>query len=548
MNLSAYNNQIVNVSWQQWATGTLSPTDALQFQFSGDGGATWSSTTYTAAQDDVQVDSSGNGGFQATQPSSTPNPATNPPGTQGYFSFQIPNQYLTTDNDNFRMRFYLSGFGSGKFCYIDNIYITNVPVVYYDAASYASPNTLSRWTSDGDWKGYYSNEFVGTHVSGSNRYLTMSSNLDLSTYTGQTFSVTWNQSESGSLLSSDGLQFQFSGDGGTTWSTTVYTAFTDDNPNVVFTQSIPSQYITDSFKLRFYLLGFGSSKYCYIDDIKIYSTGQAADTTAFLMIDGHQVSFNATTGLPQKDVVVDLQADRAYVDPNTLGGYSFACVRDVTALIRNFGTKGPNNNYPGNDTYKVGGVSADPAPLSHPGTQYQLAYAGWSLVIIYSSAETLGHQLYLYDTNFLHNDGNANLDFDQDGNPGGTITGFLVPAQIPDETIAAKITCFIGEGDDLYTGDYIALNGTKLWDGINTTGNSAASPNNVWNGKSLGMSADGVDVDTFQIPWLNGPLHQGDNSAQVDLVTATDQWNLIYIILAFRSKTTTGGAITYLIK
>jgi hypothetical protein len=110
----------------------------------------------------------------------------------------------------------------------------------------------------------------------------------------------------------------------------------------------------------------------------------------------------------------------------------------------------------------------------------------------------------------------------------------------------------VGEGDAPLTGDYIALNGTKLWDGI-TLGdgsNTAANPNNVWNSQSLGltMTGVGVDVDTFNIRWDSHILNEGDTSAQLDLVTSGDNWYLEYIILSFRSQTTNGGAITYLIK
>jgi hypothetical protein len=529
VNLSAHASQIVNISWDQWASGSVGLNDALQFQFSADGGSSWSSV-YTAAQNQGQ-----NGGFyiSASSPYPPPNPAVT-------FGIKIPSQYLTA---NFKIRLYLAGFGAGKCCYVDN-----VTLQYWPAAliSYDPGSGLSNWTADGDWLNYYNSEFVGQHVSG-NRYLAMSSSLNLSAYLGQMVAVGWDQRYTGSLGSTDALQYQFWD--GTGWSLAVDALDSSSHPSS-FSVNIPSQYITSNFKMRFYLAGFGSGKYCYIDDIKIYLTGQSAGTTAYLKINGHQVSFD-NNGNPQKDVVKNLTADRAYLTPNyisgTPSGSSFASFKDVTALIRSFGTKGPNNNYPGNDTYTVGGVNATPA-ANHSDQQYQLSYAGWSLVIIYTSPATLGHQLYLYDSNFLHNDGNSNLDFDQDGQPGGTITGFLVPNQIQGETNAAQLTCFVGEGDDLYTGDYIALNGTKLWDGITTTGNTQASPNNVWNGKSLGMSADGIDVDTFHIPWASNIIHSGDNSAHIDMVTTTDEWSLIYIIISFRSQTLTGGAITYLIK
>jgi hypothetical protein len=92
------------------------------------------------------------------------------------------------------------------------------------------------------------------------------------------------------------------------------------------------------------------------------------------------------------------------------------------------------------------------------------------------------------------------------------------------------------------------MNGTKLWDGINTTDNSSSNPDNPWNGKSVGMSADGVDVDTFHITWASGILEAVDTAARLDMQTDSDVWTLAYLIMSFRSQTTTGGTITYLIK
>ena len=87
----------------------------------------------------------------------------------------------------------------------------------------------------------------------------------------------------------------------------------------------------------------------------------------------------------------------------------------------------------------------------------------------------------------------------------------------------------------------------KLWDGISCDDNSSSSPNNVWNGRSSVTSADGIDVDTFTIPWDSGALSTGDSTAHIDMYTGQDNWNLVYIIMSFRSKTTYGGALSYLI-
>jgi hypothetical protein len=139
----------------------------------------------------------------------------------------------------------------------------------------------------------------------------------------------------------------------------------------------------------------------------------------------------------------------------------------------------------------------------------------------------------------------------------GSGSGASATATVGDELNAAKMTVFVGEGDNAYTNDYVRMKTTKLWDGTSTTGNSKSSPNNVWNSNSIGLSADGVDIDTLgidpaanppqYITWGSGILNAGDTSVHVDLQTGTDSWNLVYVILSFRSATTTGGALSYLI-
>jgi len=160
----------------------------------------------------------------------------------------------------------------------------------------------------------------------------------------------------------------------------------------------------------------------------------------------------------------------------------------------------------------------------------RVAYAGWSLIIIYSSPETKGHQLYLYD-DLLNCGSYETLQF--------PISGFLAPDAIRTEGYAAKLTCFVGDGDDEYSGDYIQVNsGAKLSDGFD--------PNNVWNSKSVGLSVSGVDIDTFTVSYPT--INPGDILAQVKLPTDFDQYNLVYIILSFRSDITTGGTVSYLIR
>jgi hypothetical protein len=219
---------------------------------------------------------------------------------------------------------------------------------------------------------------------------------------------------------------------------------------------------------------------------------------------------------------------------------------------------------PGYDTYSfplfdTGQETGYPlgTPAQYPGgdqqSRYTYSHAGWSLIIIYSSPETEGHQLYLYDIdnpNFKFREawgpsvagGIDNPDFDGDGSPGGTISGFLVPQPVEGEVNAAKITCFVGEGDLLKEQDYMQVNGESLPDG------TGVAWWNVWNSESVGLTVPGVDIDTFYVTWSSGILESGDTSAQVDLPTKSDGFTLIYIILSFRSETTSGGVMGFLIK
>ncbi len=314
-------------------------------------------------------------------------------------------------------------------------------------------------------------------------------------------------------------------------------------------------------------MGFStnSSACCYIDNIVVSMSGMIPDTSVVFKIDGTQVYFSengtADNRSPARELIASGSQLMANYIQDTPEAFSYVCSKDVTALVKAFSAKAPEPaaNHPGRALYAVSGVDTDTiSPLGgfSPGETSYLSYAGWSLVIIYSSVETKGHCLYLYDT-FMHSNGDTNIDFDSDNVSGGTISGFIVPDRIQNsdgswEVNAARLTVFVGEGDEAYGSDSLSFNGTALWDGTTSTGtgkeNSAAHPNNIWNGKSLGMTADGVDIDTCNVTWNSGLLHAGDTSARIDLPTATDEWNLIYIILAFRSKARAGGNLSYLIE
>ena len=196
-----------------------------------------------------------------------------------------------------------------------------------------------------------------------------------------------------------------------------------------------------------------------------------------------------------------IEASGGWLLENDSPNYAYSAFRDVTELVKLISPDG-------NATYTVTGVAGT------TGTEY--SYAGWSLVIIYSSPSELAHLLFLYDQ-FLYSEMHCSHAF--------SIGGFETPADAE-----AVLTCFVGEGDDHYDDDYLQFNGYYLSDAVNPE-------NDVWNGQSSGLDGqfiDGVDIDTFNV---SVPIiSPGDTSAEVTLSTSIDSWNLVYIILAFRSE------------
>ena len=275
-------------------------------------------------------------------------------------------------------------------------------------------------------------------------------------------------------------------------------------------------------------------------------------------------------------------------------GWSYSCIADITAAVQ----ARMGANFTGNGTYLVGHCDAGPwsasrkyplynwvsghpttganaekvisytaAPLgsptggslNNPGTDEgsvnasnvstcsgcvanDRAYSGWSIVIVYTSPYTRGHQIYISD----------NLTFTQ---PISTtyvpIAGFTVPELISGEN-AAKYTHFVGEGD-LKSGssyaDSVSVNGTTsgfqgLWDAYNPV-------DDVCNNLSVippfsTTTIPDIDIDTFNYP--AGVIKAGDTKSTVRFITNGDGLNIIYMVMSFRSKLDTGGANIYYIQ
>jgi hypothetical protein len=202
------------------------------------------------------------------------------------------------------------------------------------------------------------------------------------------------------------------------------------------------------------------------------------------------------------DIVVEetITAEKWWLMENQAPDYAYSCFKDVTSIVS-------SATDTGNALYTVGDV--------YGSTGSELSYAGWSLILIYSSPSEMGTQFYLYD----------DLTF-AGTNAYGTflVEGFVAPGDAQ-----ATLTSFVGEGDDWYDYDYLQFNGSYLSDEINPE-------NDVWNGKSSGLAGeqiDGIDIDTFDV---SAPIiNPGDSSANLTYTTQQDNFNLIYHILAFRS-------------
>jgi len=359
---------------------------------------------------------------------------------------------------------------------------------------------------------------------------------------GYEVTVSWEQRTNNRVDDDDTLYFAFSADGGSTWSENII-AFSGDNPPDSFPPyPIPNDYLTDNFIMRFFLDFNNTNEYCYIDNITISASSGSSVEDAKV----NRVMFGTTDNMIQITAALD-DCQVAPTPDAVEGSWSYSCYFDATDMViaqldpdtkSGIFTLGHVLDGSGYDLYpseKTDYPLATPAQ-SHS-TKYQWTYAGWSLLIIYSSPETKGHQLYLFDT-FRYVGLDTQVIFE--------INNFLAP----DDTTGSHLTYFVGEGDDHYDNDYIKVNGYKLprpgdpyepYPSINPQ-------NNVFNSYSNSLDdpyLSGVDIDTFDVSSCIGP---GDTSAEVILDNGEEIYNLVYIIISFRSLVTGGGIMGYLIR
>jgi hypothetical protein len=184
------------------------------------------------------------------------------------------------------------------------------------------------------------------------------------------------------------------------------------------------------------------------------------------------------------------------------------------------------------------GTPAFHEPNGNYDTEYQWAYAGWSLIIFYRSPALIQRQLYLYDNMVV-------VKYNVFDDVPVAIGGFLAPPVISGND-KSHITYFVGEGDyqSIYTHSKVKVNSNWLSD---PPGNPEED---VLNSYSSGLpitNTDGVDIDTFVLP--QGCILPYATSATITLHTTEETYTLVYLVLSFRSELTTGGIITnYAIK
>jgi hypothetical protein len=401
----------------------------------------------------------------------------------------------------------------------------------------------SRWSVS-------SGEFMGQgspSATTDQRTITLTNSLNLSSYAPGTVTVSWDQRESGTLEPGDTLYYAFSGNGGATWSGN-FVAFSDDSPTSPFTVHIGA-YQTNNFKMRFFFNFDDAAEYVYIDNINISQDGAATVQTkvnrVVLTIDGIVGPSNVT----------QITADSSQTQPNpdaSSDSWSYSCKKDVTDLVTGLISQGKlsangegqytvghwlengTNTYPLYDvdtphsqTGTTGYPLSVPAPTNNPANKYQWTYAGWSLVIIYTRQTNEVHQLYLYD-DFRYVGLSTTLNF--------PISGFLAPSN----TTGSRLTYFVGEGDNHYSGEYISVNGHSL----SGTGNPVNNPFNSYS-NAIDPNQSGIDIDTFD---MSSYIEPSSSTATVVLDNGNEIYDLVYIVLSFRSEKTTRDALFYRIQ
>jgi hypothetical protein len=247
-------------------------------------------------------------------------------------------------------------------------------------------------------------------------------------------------------------------------------------------------------------------------------------------------------------------ANTWFILPTVAGGstygYQYACFANVTDAVAAITT---NVN---STQFTVGGVNAIPASTCSSAYPNQSANAGWSMIIIYSSAEVETHQIYLYDQlAYLWGSYGASAEF--------TILGFTAPTSGNRE---AKVAYFVAEGDSHITPDYFEFKGqhssTYVYLGDPGSGDDNYYKN-VYNAFSTATGftpsslvgqpegkISGVDLDVYtedkDHTSLSTIVQPGDTQANI-LVRTVGSGNgcdgimVVYVVFSVRSTNVSAG-------
>jgi hypothetical protein len=285
--------------------------------------------------------------------------------------------------------------------------------------------------------------------------------------------------------------------------------------------------------------------------VKAWLAENAYDGNAYLAVNNVKVApINA--GDPAGTVV----ASTWYISQgssNVQPSYQYSCFADVTAQVKDIT---PNLS---GATFTVAGVHAHPAVAdggdcthNKPTTDWsRSANAGWSMVIIYSSAEKETHQIYLYEgCEHLYNNG-IPKEF--------TIAGFATPSGDNE----AKMTVFASEGDvNNPPAEYLGFKGQQsanyyqLYDVTNTADvfNSISNPGG-FTASAISMcgtagTISGIDIDTYTYTHatvlpsgiaLSTIVQPGDTSANIKAQSLGDGFEIIYVVFSVRSTAIPAG-------
>ncbi|MFO7997110.1 MAG: hypothetical protein R6U93_08280 [Dehalococcoidia bacterium] len=259
-----------------------------------------------------------------------------------------------------------------------------------------------------------------------------------------------------------------------------------------------------------------------------------ADTEVILKVNDQYVGPDGTGGTVVADVshVVPI--------PEILPGYQYSCFADVTGLVKEKTTDVIGTRF------TVGGVAAVPATHSDSSNLWlQAANAGWSMVIIYSSAEKESHQIYLYH-DMPVGLRNASAEF--------TVAGFRAP-DLGEGDISARVAVFVAEGDAHITPEYMRFKGQQSADFHYLGDDYSGAPNpwnNVFNAYSTAVGftpsdlpgqasgqISGVDIDSYTADKNGVPLSDIvqplDTNATIRLTTSNDYIVLVYVVFSVRS-------------